>query len=149
MIRTQAEYELARKRLTDDVAVMAEQQKRLAELGLGQEEVARAMEPAQSFHAQLAEEVEAYDRMKRGDLDPITDLQEIGRILIGLRIAQGLTQRQLAERLNVSESQVSRDERNDYHGITVERAQRIIHALRGAVKLQAVIEEEDGELVGT
>jgi DNA-directed RNA polymerase specialized sigma subunit len=147
MIRTQAEYDLARKRLTEDVAVMAEQQKRLAELGLGQEEVARAMEPAQSFHAQLAEEVEAYERMRRGDLDPISDLQEIGRILIGLRIAQGLTQRQLAERLNVSESQVSRDERNDYHGITVERAQRIIDALRGSVKLQAVIEEEDGELV--
>jgi DNA-directed RNA polymerase specialized sigma subunit len=148
MIRTQAEYELARKRLADDVSIMAEQQKRLAELGLGQEEVARAMEPAQSFHAQLAEEVEAYDRMKRGDLDPISDLQEIGRILIGLRIAQGLTQRQLAERLNVSESQVSRDERNDYHGITVERAQRIIDALRGSVTLQAQVEEEDGELVG-
>lgn len=148
MIRTQAEYELARKRLADDVDVMAEQQKRLAELGLAPEEVARAMEPAQSFHAQLAEEVEAYDRMKRGDLDPISDLQEIGRILIGLRIAQGLTQRQLAERLKVSESQVSRDERNDYHGITVERAQRIIDALRGSVTLQAQVEEEDGELVG-
>lgn len=148
MIRTQAEYELARKRLADDVNIMAEQQRRLAELGLRQEEVARAMEPAQSFHAQLAEEVEAYDRMKRGDLDPISDLQEIGRILIGLRIAQGLTQRQLAERLSVSESQVSRDERNDYHGITVERAQRIIDALRGSVRLQAQVEEEDGELVG-
>lgn len=147
MIRTQAEYELARKRLADDISIMAEQQKRLAELGLDKEEVARAMEPAQSFHAQLAEEVEAYDRMKRGDLDPISDLQEIGRILIGLRIAQGLTQRQLAERLSVSESQVSRDERNDYHGITVERAQRIIDALRGSVRVQAAIEEEDGELV--
>ena len=147
MIRTQAEYELARKRLADDISIMAEQQKRLAELGLDKEEVARAMEPAQSFHAQLAEEVEAYDRMKRGDLDPISDLQEIGRILIGLRIAQGLTQRQLAERLSVSESQVSRDERNDYHGITVERAQRIIDALRGSVRVQAAIEEEDGKLV--
>lgn len=147
MIRTQAEYELARKRLADDISIMAEQQKRLAELGLDKEEVARAMEPAQSFHAQLAEEVEAYDRMKRGDLDPISDLQEIGRILIGLRIAQGLTQRQLAERLSVSESQVSRDERNDYHGITVERAQRIIDALRGSVRVQAAIEEADGELV--
>ncbi len=147
MIRTQAEYELARKRLADDISIMAEQQKRLAELGLDKEEVARAMEPAQSFHAQLAAEVEAYDRMKRGDLDPIADLQEIGRILIGLRIAQGLTQRQLAERLSVSESQVSRDERNDYHGITVERAQRIIDALRGSVRVQAAIEEEDGELV--
>ena len=148
MIRTQAEYELARQRLANDVNIMSEQQKRLAELGLGPEEVARGMEPATSFHAQLAEEVEAYERMVRGEIEPISDLQEIGRILIGLRIAQKLTQRQLAERLNVSESQVSRDERNDYHGITVERAQRIIDALKGAVKLEAVIEEEDGELVG-
>lgn len=148
MIRTQAEYELARKRLADDVNVMAEQRRRLAELGLGPTEIARAMEPAMSFHAQLAEEVQAYDRMKRGDIEPISDLQEIGRILVGLRIARGLSQRALAERLGVSETQVSRDERNDYHGITVERAQRIIHALKGSVTIRAAVEEEDGELVG-
>ena len=148
MIRTQAEYESARERLTQDLAVMAAQRERLAELGLAPQEVDRAMEPAQSFHAQLAEEVEAFERMKRGDLQPIENLQEIGRILIGLRIARSLTQRQLADRLRVSESQVSRDERNDYHGITVERAQRIINALRGIVTLHAAIEQEDGELVG-
>jgi len=67
--------------------------------------------------------------------------------MIGLRIARRLTQRQLAGRLSVSESQVSRDERNDYHGITVARAQRIIAALGGSVTLRAVIAEEGGELV--
>jgi transcriptional regulator with XRE-family HTH domain len=36
---------------------------------------------------------------------------------VALRIATGLTQRQLAETLGVHESQVSRDERNEYHGI--------------------------------
>ena len=45
------------------------------------------------------------------------------------RIALGLTQQELAERLKVSAAQVSCDERNDYHGITVERAQRILEAL--------------------
>src|SRR4029079_10758009 len=53
----------------------------------------------------------------------------------------GLTQRELAERLGISESLVPRDERNEYHGITVERAQRILDALgetvRGRVKLRA------------
>jgi hypothetical protein len=29
----------------------------------------------------------------------------------------------------VSEAQVSRDERNEYHGVTVDRAQRILEAL--------------------
>ena len=37
--------------------------------------------------------------------------------------------RERAERLGVHESQVSRDERNDYRGVTAERAQRILEAL--------------------
>jgi len=40
-----------------------------------------------------------------------------------------VTQRELAERLGVHESQVSRDERNEYHGITLERAARVVDAL--------------------
>jgi transcriptional regulator with XRE-family HTH domain len=62
-----------------------------------------------------------------------TRLTSIGRLLIALRIAQGLTQRELAERLGISESLVTRDERNEYHGITVERAQRILDALSETV----------------
>jgi transcriptional regulator with XRE-family HTH domain len=53
--------------------------------------------------------------------------------LIALRLARGLTQRQLAERLGVNEAQVSRDESNEYHGISVQRAQRTIDALEGSV----------------
>lgn len=67
--------------------------------------------------------------MKRGDLGVLRSLRSIGRWLIGARIAHGMTQKELAERLGVSASQVSRDERNDYHGITVDRAQRIMDAL--------------------
>ena len=57
------------------------------------------------------------------------NLHGLGRALAGARIALGLTQRELAKRLNVDESQISRDERNDYHGITVERASRILDAM--------------------
>ena len=60
-------------------------------------------------------------------------------MLVALRIALRLTQRELAERLGVHESQVSRDERNEYHGITVERASRILDAL--AVQLTSRFEE--------
>jgi transcriptional regulator with XRE-family HTH domain len=49
--------------------------------------------------------------------------------LISARIAKGLTQRQLAEKLGVNESQVSRDERNEYHGVTLDRAARILEVL--------------------
>jgi len=53
----------------------------------------------------------------------------LGRLLIGARIYRGLSQRELASRLGVHESQVSRDERNEYGSITVERASRILEAL--------------------
>lgn len=46
-----------------------------------------------------------------------------------MRITRGLTQRKLADLLGVSETMVSRDERNEYHGITVERVNKIIEAL--------------------
>lgn len=44
-----------------------------------------------------------------------------------------VTVQKLAARLSVSEAAVSRDERNEYHGITLERAQRILDALEASV----------------
>ena len=51
-----------------------------------------------------------------------------------------MTQRQLAERLQVNETMVSRDERNEYHGITVDRANRVLDAL--GVRLVTRVEVE-------
>jgi transcriptional regulator with XRE-family HTH domain len=42
----------------------------------------------------------------------------------------------LAGRLGISEAVVSRDERNEYHGITVDRAQRVLDALNASVVTQ-------------
>ncbi|MDP2661753.1 MAG: helix-turn-helix transcriptional regulator [Dehalococcoidia bacterium] len=74
-----------------------------------------------------------------GSFPEINSLTQIGRLLIALRIGNGMSQHELAERLGVSESIVSRDERNEYHGITIERAQRILDAL-GALVVVRVAE---------
>lgn len=129
MIRTEAEYQEALRRLSQDRDVASQQRAALAAAGLNPAEVERAMEPLLSFHAQLADEVEWYENARRGNLPAIMRLTDIGRLLIAARIASGLTQRELADRLGVSESVISRDERNEYHAITVERAQRILDAL--------------------
>ena len=47
-----------------------------------------------------------------------------------------MTQRELADLLGVSESQVSRDNRSAHPGITVEQVQRIIMALGGRVTVE-------------
>jgi DNA-directed RNA polymerase specialized sigma subunit len=129
VIRSEKEYREAVERLRQDEEVLALQKKKLEELGLSEEEVRRALEPMLSFRAQLEEEVEWYERVRRRDFGIIRDLSAVGTLLIALRIANGLSQRELAEKLGVSEAQVSRDERNEYHGITVDRAQRVLDAM--------------------
>jgi DNA-directed RNA polymerase specialized sigma subunit len=129
VIRSEKEYREATERLRQDEEVLALQKEKLEGLGFSEEEVRRVLEPMLSFRAQLEEEVEWYERVRRRDFGIIRDLSAVGTLLIALRIANGLSQRELAEKLGVSEAQVSRDERNEYHGITVDRAQRVLDAM--------------------
>jgi len=129
MIRNEQEYRLALRRLAEDDQFAEAQRQAFVEAGLMPDEVERALEPTMAFHAQLREEIEWYERVQRRAFEVLHNLAGLGRLLIALRIANGLTQNELAERLGVSEAQVSRDERNEYHGITLERAQRILDAL--------------------
>ena len=129
MIRSEKEYREAVERLRQDEEILALQKDKLEGLGLSEVEVRRALEPMLSFRAQLEEEVEWYERVRRRNFGIIRDLSAVGTLLIALRIANGLSQKELAERLGVSEAQVSRDERNEYHGITVDRVQKVLDAM--------------------
>lgn len=129
MIRNESEYQEAVARLAEERERMDAHRARLEAEGLDAEGIARVIDPIESFHLQLREEVESYERLRQGIVEEVHNLHGLGRVLIGLRIARGISQKDLAERLGVHESQVSRDERNEYHGMTVERASRILDAL--------------------
>lgn len=139
MIRNESEYQEAVRRIQEERDRLNEHKAHLEGLGLAAEEVKRAIDPLRSFHEQLAEEVESYERLKRGDISELMNLHGLGQALVALRIALGLNQRELAGRLNVHESQVSRDERNEYHNITVDRASRILDAL--GVRMRSAFEQ--------
>ncbi len=139
MIRNESEYQEAMCRLQEERKRLNDHKQHLEEMGLAENEVKRAIDPLRSFHAQLAEEVESYERLKRGDIAELMNLHGIGHTLIALRIARGITQRELASRLGVHESQVSRDERNEYHNMTVSRASRVLDALD--VKMRSIFEQ--------
>lgn len=136
MIRNEREYKEALSRLERDKEVVAAQRRALAEHGLSEEEVERGLGPLLSFRAQLEEEIEWYERARRREFKVSHDVRDLGQMLIALRIANGLTQKELAERLGVSEAMVSRDERNEYHGITVERTQRILDAMGETLRFE-------------
>ena len=145
MIRNEAEYQVASARLLDERNRLAEHRARLKSTSMSDEEIKRVIDPIESFHLQLKEEVESYERLKRGEFDELENLRGLGHLLIAVRIAQGLSQRDLARRLEVHESQVSRDERNEYFGVTLERAIKILDALN--VRLHTKIEVEPERLM--
>ena len=93
----------------------------------------------------MAEEVESYERLKRRELEEIQNLRGLGHALICLRIARGFTQRELADRLGINESQVSRDERNEYHGITLERAAKVLEALEVEIRIGVTLRDKKEE----
>ena len=133
MIRNESEYQEALRRKAQDQEVAAGQRTAFVNAGFTPEEVERGLQPLHSFLAQLDEEIDWYDNVRKRNFPVIRRLTQIGQLLIAVRIARGLSQRQLAETLGVSEAGVSRDERNEYHGITLERAQRIFDALEESV----------------
>lgn len=140
MIRNESEYKEAVGRLAEEQKRLTEHRSRLREAGLSDEEIKRVIDPMESFHLQLKEEVESYERLKRQEFDELDNLHGLGQLLIAVRIAQGISQRELAGRLGVHESQVSRDERNEYFGITLERAVKVLDALNVHLRTKVEID---------
>ena len=129
MIRNDSEYKEALIRAEAGRAQLQASEAELRAMGFSSEEVTRALVPARGFHLKLEDEIAGYECLKRGDLGPYRDVQHVGVLLIAARIAAGLSGRELAKRLGCHESQVSRDERNEYHGITTDRVRQIADAI--------------------
>lgn len=140
MIRNETEYQQAVARVDAEKKRFTEHIEAWKKQGFTADQIAKLREPLESFHMQLVEEVQSYERLKRGQFREFENLAGLGQVLIGLRIARSMTQRELARRLDVDETMVSRDERNEYHGITVDRARRVLEAL--GVKLVTRVEVE-------
>jgi mRNA-degrading endonuclease RelE of RelBE toxin-antitoxin system len=75
MIRNEAEYQEASKRMAEELKRLDEHRARLRDAGLGDTEIKRVIDPIESFHLQLKEEVEAYERLKRGEFEDLDNLR--------------------------------------------------------------------------
>lgn len=90
--------------------------------------IAKAQEDA--LNSQLADlegEMKEYETLKAGgfDLDSLKVLVDIPRLLIKARIAKGLSQRELAERLGVKEQQIQKYEATDYASASLRRIREV------------------------
>lgn len=140
MIKTEKEYLEAKVRLAVEFKELDAHTEKMKKAGLNQEQIKLALDPLVSFALQLKEEVEEYEKLKRGQFDILENFNGIGRMLVALRIFKGMKQKDLAEKLGVNEAQVSRDEKNEYHGAAIEKIQKVLDAL--GVKLKSAIETD-------
>lgn len=91
---------------------------------------------------ELEAEIDEYEALRAGTfgvLRRVEELAELPRTLVRARIAAHLTQRELAERLDMREQQIQRYEANDYAGANLARLEEVMVALgvtfRGDVTL--------------
>ncbi len=91
----------------------------------------------------LEEALREYESLqhKRNESLEITSLAELPSVLIKARIASGLTQKQLADKLGIKEQQVQRYEATDYAGANLQRIQQVIEALGVKARKQLFIPE--------
>lgn len=121
---------------------LAAQRDAFLEVGATPEQAERGLDPMRSFMDDLEEQIAWYEASLHGEIRPALAFVSQGQQLVALRLARGLSQKELALRLGVSEAQVSRDEHNDYWNVSPEKAQRVLEALGGKVEIRVELTEE-------
>ena len=95
--------------------------------------VAKAQEDAVSSQiVSLKKELQLYESMKDGKfrLDQLEMVSELPYILIGARISQGMSQKDLAERIGLKEQQIQRYEATNYSSASLGRIIDIVSGLK-------------------
>ena len=93
--------------------------------------IAKAQEDAISSQlADLESELREYESLKAGEfqLDSLRVVADLPSILIKARIAQGLSQKDLAERIGLKEQQIQRYEATDYAAANLARIKEVVNA---------------------
>lgn len=145
MITNERERAFARQQLARLGATRAAY---LADPGLDAAQRAALVGGLDATLAAVEEELAEFEALAVGNLPSAErPLAEIGALLIEARIAAGLTQRGLAERLGVREQQVQQDEAARYARVGLDRVQRVATAL--GVTLTAVARFGRGDATTT
>jgi HTH-type transcriptional regulator / antitoxin HipB len=91
----------------------------------------------------LTAEIAEYDRLQQGEsVFKISSLTELPIALIKARIASGMTQKELAEKIGVKEQQIQRYEASHYESASFERLREVFEAL--GISFKEIIMEIEG-----
>lgn len=147
MIKNQRQYRVTRAQLERFQGLLEDLSTRPYD---GQDDLLRKLE-SDAVEAQVIDlnaELSEYDSLRSGrtDVGRLESLDELPRLLIRTRIASGLTQRDLAERLGMHEQQIQRYEADDWSTANLSRLIETANALGIVVSssLTASVPEQSG-----
>ena len=95
--------------------------------------VAKAQEDAVSGQiVDLKEDLHLYESMKAGtfSVEQLEMVSALPRMLVGARVAQGMSQKDLAERIGLKEQQIQRYEATDYTSASLGRIMEVVSGLK-------------------
>ena len=88
------------------------------------------IEAHESLIEEWSEQMREYEQLKAGAATlSLRSLADLPTLLVKARLAAGLSQKQLAEKLGLKPQQVSRYEKTGYRGVSLARAEEIADAL--------------------
>ena len=88
----------------------------------------------------LNQEIADYENLTQSrTLIKITSIEDLPLALIKARIALGMTQKELAEKMGVKEQQVQRDEANQYNSAGFHRITAVAEALKIQIQETSIV----------
>ena len=147
MIKNERQYKITRAQAVRfSNALEGLRQRLYAENGL-HPIIAKAQTDAISSQlAELERELREYESLKAGKFqwDSLSMVADLPAMLIKARIAQGLSQKALAERIGLKEQQIQRYEATDYATANLSRIKEVVNAFRLGINDGLAVNEDTG-----
>ena len=140
MISNQRQYKITRRQLERLRQAVADFDMDAATQQLGSDVLATAeLQALRSEEEVLLSEISEYEALRSGAITEfaVSSLDELPHMLIRARIAQHLSQRELAKRIGLKEQQIQRYEATEYSSASLRRLLEIAAALRLSVSQTA------------
>ena len=135
MIKNERQYRITKAQAAQFSKTLASLGDRPREAGGVHPVIAKAREDAMTSQlADLEKELREYESLKVGELplDELSVVADLPTALIKARIARGLSQKDLAQRLGLREQQIQRYEATDYASASLTRIKEVVGALGAA-----------------
>jgi ribosome-binding protein aMBF1 (putative translation factor) len=146
MIRSEREYKEGLQRLTDEASEISLLERKLRQLQVSESQIENTLAARVASQRSLAGEVRAFET-RANKRDPqsaaagVLAGPNLGRVLVAMRIALGMSQRDLADALGMPVADLAREERDEYRGLSMLTARRILETLKTIQTRQRALAE--------